>query len=179
MPIKNTEVSRRERIVAEVRRRLADIQEGQPVSDPYRITFGVVTRGSPLEGIHSTYRFGCAVIDTDEQKLPKINQMDSILTVVVEFAARVDVNEEPSEVGNRVMTDIQRKMREDLNLTEPDDPDDTRPALERALSENVIEVRNQLFIDGFDDRKITGAVFFNVLYKHAINDPRTLVSSLA
>jgi len=169
------ELSRRERIMREVRRRMDEIEQGQPTSDPFQVTFGVVTRGSSLEGIHETEgKYSLAILDTDEQKNPKIQQIVAILTVVLEFFAWVDDGEEPSSVGNKVMTDIQRKMREDLNLTEPDDG--KRSLQDRQLSENVEEIRNQMFIDGYADRKINGAVFYNILYKHGVNDPRLLVS---
>ena len=168
--------SRRERIMAEVKRRMKTMQQGQPSSDPYQTTFEVVTRGSPLEGLHKTVKTGLAILDTTEFKSPKINQMDVNLRVVMEFFAWVDNNEEPSTVGNRVMADIQRRMREDVNLTEPDDG---RPLLERKTSEHVEEVGNDMFIDGVQDTQITGAVTWNIRYKHGINDPRELVSSLA
>lgn len=170
------ELSRRERIMREVCRRLSEIQEGQPTDDPFRVTFGVVTRGSSLEGIHKTEKYACSVLDTEETKIPKINQMDVLLRVVVEFSAWVDDGVQPSQVGNLVLLDLQRKMREDLKLTEPDDG---RPRVERELSNNVVETGNQLFIEGFADRRITGALFLNVSYKHGIQDPRELVSSLA
>ena len=169
------ELSRRERIMREIRRRMDEIELGQPQDDPFQVTFGVVTRGSSLEGIHETEgKYSLAILDTDEQKSPKIQQMVALLTVALEFFAWVEEGEQPSSVGNKVMTDIQRKMREDLNLTEPDDG---RNVQDRQLSENVEEIRNQMFIDGYADRKINGVVFYNITYKHGVNDPRLLVSA--
>lgn len=168
--------TRRERIMAEICRRMDTMQIGQPEADPYQVTFGVVTRGSPLEGLHKTVRCGLAILDTDEFKSPKINQMDVNLRVVMEFFSWVESGEEPSVTGNRIMGDIQRRMREDFNLTEPDDG---RPVLDRQVAEHVEETGNQLFIDGVQDTQISGAVTWNIRYKHGINDPRELVSSLA
>lgn len=169
-------LSRRERIMVELARRAAEITEGHPVSDPFRVTFGVITRGGSLEGLHETQRYGLAIVDTDESKTPKIQQVTAVLTVAMEFSAWVSDGEQPSTTGNRVMADLQRKFREDLNLTEPDDG--VTAELDRQLSENVVEVRNQLFIDGFADRKISGAVFWNITYKHFTDDPRALTGSL-
>lgn len=168
------DLSRRERIMREIRRRMAEIKVGLPEEDPFRVEFGVITRGSSLEGLHETAgRYAMAILDTDEVKSPKIQQMVNQLTVSLEFFAWVDQGEDPSSIGNKVMADVQRKMREDLNLTEPDDG---RPLQDRQLSEHVEEVRNQLFIDGYADRKISGVLFYSVTYKHGINDPRILVS---
>jgi hypothetical protein len=168
--------SRRERIMVEIERRMKTMQQGQPTSDPYRTTFEVITRGSPLEGLHKTVKIGLAILDTTEFKSPSINCMSVNLRVVMEFFVWVDTNEQPSSVGNRVMADIQRRMREDFNLTEPEDG---RPLLERKIAEHVEEVGNDMFIDGVQDTQITGAVTWNIRYKHGINDPRELVSSLA
>ena len=168
--------TRRERIVAEIDRRMKTMESGQPTSDPYQTTFEVVTRGSSLEGLHKTVKYGLAILDTDEFKSPKINQMDVNLRVVMEFFAWVEQDEEPSVAGNRVMGDIQRRMREDINLTEPDDG---RSVNDRQIAEHVEETGNQLFIDGVQDTQISGAVTWNIRYKHGINDPRELVSSLA
>ncbi len=162
--------------MAEICRRLDTMQAGQPTSDPYLTTFEVVTRGSPLEGLHKTVKVGLAILDADEFKTPKINQMDVSLRVITEWFSWVDAGEQPSVVGNRVMGDIQRRMREDFNLTEPDDG---RPLKDRQISEHVEETGNQMFIDGVQDSQITGAITWNIRYKHGINDPRELVSSLA
>lgn len=169
-------LSRRERIMREIERRMRTMSEGQPTDDPYGTTFAVITRGSDLEGIHATARHGLAILDVEERKSAKINQMNVFLRVSLEFRSWVDQEESPSTVGNQVMADVQRRMREDLHLTEPDDGE--LAELDRQLSENVVEVGNELFIDGFADRQITGAVTFEVLYKHGIDDPRELVSPL-
>ncbi len=167
--------TRRERIVAEIFRRLSSMQAGQPTSDPFQTTFEVVTRGSSLEGIHKTGKSGLAILDAVEFKTPKINQMDVQLQVTLEFLSWVDTGETPSGVGNRILGDIQRRMREDINLTEPDDG---RPVKDRQIAYHVEEMSNEMFIDGVQDTIISGAVTWNIRYKHAINDPRELVSSL-
>jgi hypothetical protein len=165
-------LTRRERIMREICRRLDEMQEGQPVEDPFRTTFEFISRGASLEGAHETVRYAAAVLDTEEQKDPKINQYNAMLRVVVEFHCWVDEGDEPSTAMNRVLGDVQRKMREDVHLTEPDDG---RPLIERELSYDLEETGNQGFIDGFADRQVQGAVFFNVKYKHAIDDPREYV----
>ena len=162
-------MTRRERIMQEVVRRMDEMQEGQPVADPYRTTFGVVTRGSSLEGVHRTQKAACTVMSTEERKTPKISQVDAFLRVVVEFMSWIGDSEQPDQTLNRVMGDIQRKMREDVHLTEPDDG---RPLVERELSFDVEESGNQGFVDGYSDKQVTGAVFWTIKYKHAPNDPR-------
>jgi hypothetical protein len=170
----DNQLSRRERIMREIARRARGLTEGQPPSDPYLTTFGLVTRGSSLEGVHETVGpYALAIVDTDEQANIQIQHYIRRLTVVLEFSAYVDSGEEPSEVANRVLADLQRKFREDLNLTEPDDG--VRALLDRKLAVNVEEVRTQLFIDGYDARKVSGALFLLVTYKTGAQDPRVYV----
>lgn len=156
----------------EIVRRLETMTAGQPIEDPYQITFSVVTRG-PLEGAHETARYGAAVLDTEERTSDNIGWYDAIMTVVIEFQAWVDQGEQPGEVLGRVLADIQRRMREDAALTEPDDG--VTLLRDRQLTSDVKETANQLFIDGMGDRLVRGASFWNVVYKRAIDDPRQYV----
>lgn len=175
MPTTTPQQTRRERIMVEVKRRLEQVESGLPAADPFLSTFEAITRGAPLEGIHLTAGRALAIIDTEERKTAKINRMNCALIVVVEFLGWVDDGREPSSVGNEILGDLQRKMREDLHLTEPDDG---RALNLRQLSNNVVEQGSQLFIDGLQDTKISGAVTFQINYTHGINDPRELVSAL-
>ena len=167
-------LTRRERIMAEITRRIGEIQQGSPVADPYNVTFSEITRGSHLEALHGSAEtgFGISILDTDEDKVPKFQQKQCSLTVVMEFIGMIDDGEAPSAVGNRIMGDIQRKMAEDVYLTEPDDG--ITPLVDRQLAEEIDEVKNQLFIDGYADIKVSGAVFFRVRYKHSVKDPRII-----
>ena len=166
----------RERIMREVERRLRTMKAGSPSGDPYQVEFALVTRGGSLEAMHDSENSGCSVIDSDERKVARIQQMACQLVVVVEFVAWVSVDDEsPSEVGNRYLGAVQRRMREDIHFTEPDDG--ARSELDRQLAHNVVEVRNQLFVDGAYDRKVTGAAFYEVSYKHGISDPRIRVGT--
>lgn len=171
-----SELSRRERICREVFRRLDAMTVGQPADDPYLTSFDFLTRGSPLEQAHETEAAAATILDVDESKAIKIGQYVVTLRLNIEFIAWVNVSkrEEPSTVGNRVLADVQRLMREDIMLTEPDDG---RLLKDRQLAENVVEVGNQLFVDGFLDARITGAVFYVITYKHSEQDPRELVTS--
>lgn len=170
----NQNQTRRDRIVEEIRRRMRELKAGLPADDPYSVTWDIVTR-TGLEGMHERKRYSLSLLDTDERKTPKIQQMDCVLTVILAFKVYLDKGEEAGVEANRVMGDVQRKMREDLHLTEPDDG---RPRNERELSESVVEAANQLEIGGFADRQVEGAVIYNVTYKHAIQDPRELVAPL-
>lgn len=169
-------LTRRARIVAEFRRRLGSMRAGEPAEDPYPVGIDFLTAGGSLQEMHETVRLGVAIADTDEQVAPKLQQAVRQLTMVVEFVVVVDAGEEPSQVGNRVLGALQRRLREDVNLTEPDDG---RPLSDRQVSEHVVELRNQLFIDGYGDRRVSGATFWQVTYKTSINDPRLLVGARA
>lgn len=144
-------------------------KEGQPTGNAYTLTWDVVTR-NPLEGIHDAKRYALAIHDPEEAKTPKIQQYDVVLRVILEFRAFLDREEIGSVVGNRILGDIARRVREDIYLTTADFPG--------GLVENVVETGNDLEVEGFADRRIRGAVFVNVQYKHAIQDPRELVSGL-
>ncbi len=137
----------------------------------------MVARGAQLEEMHETARYGLAILDTDEVVNPRIQQYVCRLTVVVEFLAWVDQvsGETPSTVANKVLGAIQRRMREDIHLTEPEGSP-VLPELDRQLSENVQEVRSGFFIDGYADRKVSGASFWEITYKRGIADPRERVS---
>lgn len=166
-------LTRRERILVEVERRITEITQGAPEADPYQVTFSLVSRGAPLEGLHmAAGQYACSIIDTDESKNRKLQQSNNVLVAVIEFHVWVDDGEQPSTTLNKVLGDVQRKMREDAALTEPDDG---RPLIDRQLTTDVEEVRNQLFIDGISDRKVSGAIFYNIAYKHGVNDPRIVV----
>lgn len=159
-------------------RTLDEMQEGQPTSDPYSTTFDVIVRGSSLEGLHRTAKAACSILSTEEQKVPKISQFDAAIRVVIEFFSYVDAGPDgqpnPDGTLNRVLGDIQRRMREDVHLTEPDDG---RDLIDRQLSVDVEETGNQGFIDGYADQTISGAVFYRVKYKHAPNDPREVAGN--
>ena len=167
----------RERIMAELKRRLSEVVAGAPVDDPYTIGFNMVTRGTSLEERHETVETACTILDTDERVIVKIQQVVRILTVLVEFVAFCDPNDDEdaaSQKANEVLGMIQRKMKEDLNLTEPDGTPSTS-VFDRQLSENVQEVRSQLFLDGYADRKVTGVSAWEITYKTHVSDPRVRV----
>jgi hypothetical protein len=166
----------RERILQEVHRRLATIVQGAPATDPYPVAFGLVSRGSSLEEVHLTHRYACSVLDSDEQVSRRHQQVVRQLVFAVEFSAAVDGSEDPSTVANRALGVVQRRLREDFHLTEPDDG--IRSELDRQLVEGIEELRNQLFIDGYGDRYVSGAAFFQVTYKTDSKDPRTRVGNL-
>lgn len=160
-------ITRRERILNALVNVMKNMEDGRPTTDPYSVTWDVVTRG-PIEGIHERKRYALSIIDQEESKDPIIGQSVVTLRVVLEFRVYLDVNEEASIVVNRVLGDVQRRIREDIYLTQDDG---------EQLSLNLVESGNQVFIDGYADKQVGGAVFVNILYKHAIDDPRLYVGN--
>lgn len=155
-------VTVRERAVRRLVQIFEDVKEGLPVGDPYTVQWSLVLR-QRAGARADKKRYVLQVFDTTESKVAQVGWMDCTLRVILEFVALVDSKADPSRVGNRVLGEIQRRVREDIYLNDT------------VL--NVVEVGNELDVDGTTDRQITGAVFVNVRYKHDQNDPRSDVGS--
>lgn len=134
------------------------MQAGQPVSDPYTVTWSLVGREEPGNRARGK-RYVISVFDTTEQKRAIIGFMDCTLRVVLEWSAQLGAEEGPSKQANRIMGEIQRRVREDITLGD--------------LCHNLVEVANDISVDDYKDRQIEGSVFIDVQYKHAEHDPRS------
>jgi hypothetical protein len=167
MPIVPTEFpSIREQILEALQALFVGMEEGQPElidnwGNPlgYDFTFSqdCVVR-HPLTEKEENQRFAIAVIDGPERKIEQIQFMTSQLDVTLEFSATLGANELPSPHLNMMLSNIQRKIREDIQLG--------------GLADRVVETANDIEIDDWGDRRVRGSVFIQVQYKHSENDPR-------
>lgn len=147
-------LSKREQIMAHLERRLTSVREG--VSG-YTSTWNTVVR-RPLTKQEVAIGDAIALFDTDEEKTAEIGFYRCFLTVMVEFFYTLKAGDNPSTELNRLLLDIQRIMRSDVTCG--------------GLSFNILEVRNELDIDGPADRLVAGVVEFQVQYRHLLDDPR-------
>lgn len=79
------------------------------------------------------------------------------LRVATEFVYSMKIGDEPLTELNRILVDIQRLMRSDIQAG--------------GLCLNIVESSSELDLDGPEDRLVGGIVFWEVLYKHATQDP--------
>jgi hypothetical protein len=146
--------SLREQIMEHLVRRFEDIREGR---DGFKTTWNVVVR-RPMTKTEVGMGRALGLYDTDEVKTPQIGHMMCTMSVVCEFFYAMNLGDEPSTELNTMLTDIQRTMRLDVNCS--------------GLSINIVEVRNELDIDGPADRLVAGVCEFQVQYRHSLDDPR-------
>ena len=161
------DTSIRERAVVFLCDLFATQEEGQPTGldnfgNPaaYDFKWDVVQR-SPLGDRERKKAKALAVLETSESKEPQVATMHASLSITLEFWALLNTSDEPAECANVLLLNLQRRLREDITLG--------------GIVYNVRETGNIIDVDGYSDRQITGAMFVNVLYKHAEADPRRVV----
>ncbi len=150
----------RELCLAALKTSLESMTEGQPAGDPYSVTWSVVKR-APLDDGDWKKKAALGILDTEEQKNPRIQGYENVLRVVLEFRLFLNNDEDGSKRLNQVLGDIQRKIREDITLG--------------GNAYNVVETGNETSLDDVYDHKVEGAVFLNIQYRHRQDDPRKVV----
>ena len=127
-------------------------------TDPdYMLHWGRVSR-APLIDADWKKKYSCGVHDTTEKVDRTANFWYRSLNVVIEFRVTVEQNESPSQEAGRVLGQLQRRIMENDTLG--------------GVVINVQEGGNELYVDFEDARKVSGALFVVVQYRHAENDPR-------
>jgi hypothetical protein len=153
--VDDSTVSRRERIMAYLETIFRQMRSG--VND-YTTTWNIVARRPLSKEEVSAVGNALTIFDVAEVKEQEIGYDRCSLTVELEFFYCLKMGDKPSSELNRMLLDIQRKMREDVTSG--------------GLSINVSEERNELDLLGPADRVVAGVVEFTILYRHVINDPR-------
>lgn len=174
-----TNPSLRERIIREVVRRFKTQREGLPSGTTtsgnlplaYDFAWDEVIR-QPLSERETRKRYSLAVLDPFEAKDFLIHQFRPRLSLELQFrvlAGQVlSRGEDISELANMVLANIDRRVMEDIQLTEGGGVPDPNA----QLADQVLLVGSELDLDSFQDRRIEGRVFVDVLYKHVHGDPR-------
>jgi len=150
----NPLLSLRENIMAHLKDRFEQVKTG--VND-FETEWDVVSR-APLSRTQKGLDATVSLTDTRERKTPMIGKMDCRLTVVVEFAYRVKQGDEPETELNRLLCEVQRTMRSDITAG--------------GCCLNIVENSSELDLEGPDDRLVGGVTFWEVSYRHKVDDPR-------
>ena len=153
-----TEPTLRFRCLEAIRASLAGIVEGLPAGDPYSIALSAVEHG-PLGDFDNRRRYVAAIVPGSESKQTRYPLTDCTLPVTIEFRMTVNRGDRrPAIEAERVLGEIQRRIGEDRTLG--------------GLALDVRETGNDLDLDSHADKAIEGAVFLEVRYRHATDDPR-------
>lgn len=155
------QVTNREAAMVELQKVFTTQRAGEPVLDPYTFTWDMVEREPVNDAVRAGQKAVMAILEGPESKSPIIGQMEVNLRVFLEWTFYLDDGEQGATGFNRVLGEIQRRLREDIYLNQT------------VL--NVVETGNEPDIDSPHDQQIGGTVFINILYKHAENDPRKYV----
>lgn len=157
-------VSIRERIMAQIKRNFENIVVGEPVDDPWTIKWTVYR--APLTDVTRGKGAALSVLEGQEDKKQLLEQYEPSLRVVLEFSAPVPKGEdwEPASYANFLLAELQRRIYETDTVIE----DET--SVQLALS--TVETGSNIDVDAYTSRRIEGALFVTVLYRHYVKDPR-------
>lgn len=141
-----------------IRKSLLGMVEGEPENDPYSVQFSQVEHG-PLGDIDHKKRYVAGIVPGVERKETRYPLTDCVLPVAVEFRMTVNRGDKrPGVEAERVLGEIQRRIGEDRTLG--------------GLAIDLRETGNEIDIDTYGDKAVTGALFLDLHYRHATDDPR-------
>ena len=141
-------------------------QKGQPESDPYDFTWKTVVR-TPLTELERRMSYALAIVENDENKERGVNVMYPVLNLTLEFHALIDVPSDGPVVLNRILKNIQRRIGSDPRLANQNGG--------TALVISLYENGNMIDPESYADKKVSGLLYLEVRYKHAVHDPRAVV----
>ena len=146
------------RCLEALRTSFAGLREGYPPADPYSVQFTSVEHG-PLGDFDNRKRYVAAVVPGRESKQTRYPLTDCTLPVTIEFRMTIDRGDKrPLVEAERVLGELQRRLGEDRTLG--------------GLAIDTRETGNDIDLDTHADKAIEGAVFLEVRYRHATDDPR-------
>ena len=153
----------RERIMDHLHSRFLAIEDG---ADGHIITWNTVERRILTD---EEQRMGDALslLDVSEQKDAEIGHSRVQLQVITEFWIKLNLGDNPSQMLNRIMGDVQRTMLSDVNSIVS-----TSPLCELTI--DIRELRNEFDVDSSGDFLVGGMVVWEVLYRHKYADPTKL-----
>ena len=158
--VRDTDASIRENILGFIK----DLFEGQSEGfNGYTETWNTVVR-RPLTATEMDAGASMAIFDTNERNTPEIGHSLKTLEVGIEFFLVTKYgsdNDQNSSELNRLLTDIQRAIRVDIQMS--------------GLAINSVETRSEFDLDGPGERLVGGITFWNITYRHKENDPRKLL----
>jgi hypothetical protein len=151
----------REQILEWLKAHLESMQDGSPVADPYSVQFSVVSR-EPIDKLATGKQYAISIFEGAEDKSDRIYPfMECTLALEFEFHAYVGVDQVRSTILNKVLGELQRRLREDKTCG--------------GLAIDLVEDSNTFDIEGPYDRQAVGVLVMALKYRHNIDDPRTAV----
>lgn len=161
-------LSIRERLLVELERRFKRIIKGAPTTDPYTFEWGTVQR-EPLGNLRRKSH-EMSLVDRTEAKILEIQNYECTLDIELEFSSLIPAKNDPSTWANEVITQISRKLNEDIYMTEGG-----AGSGGDILALRIYESGSDFVIDDESDKRIEGFVNVHILYKHKVADPRDRV----
>jgi len=162
------ELSIKERILVELKRRFEVQVKGAPAADPYTLEWGTVQR-EPL-GDQRRKEHELAILDRSEDPVLEIQNYHVLLDVELEYSSQLPAGDDPSTWNANVQAQISRKLHEDIFMTEGgvDSGGD-------ILALSVTERNSDWVVDDENDRRIEGFKNITIMFKRKIADPRDRV----
>jgi hypothetical protein len=164
----NTKESIRENALRGIEELFDSQVAGEPAADPYDFEWAVVQR-EPLQDAQRRQRFALAVLDGPEEKALGLDVTWPNFSVSLDFSTLMEREEKPSQLLNCILLNIQRRLRSDPRLTNVNGG--------TPIVITMWEVGNDVNIESYLDREVSGTVFIIVKYKHSENDPRLVAGS--
>lgn len=136
------------------------VEAGTPVLDPYTITWQKVSR-APLGDDDWKKKYTLGIHDMDETT--KAQQMSLICTlrVALEFRVVIEPDQVPSTELGIALGEIKRRLYEDNTLG--------------GVAIDCTEESNEIEVDSDNDRRLSGVVWVNLVYRHSVRDPRVRI----
>lgn len=153
----------REAILQTLYLSLSDVTAGEPLDDPYPLSFGEVFRG-PLPQSTSK-RLSVGIVPTKETKTAKIDLTTCFLDVAIDFRYRAQTGEVPAIIAETIGGMILRRVLKDHTLN--------------GLAIDVQDGGNVVDLDHPDTLTAEGSVFLTIHYRHDPHDPRTRFGEFA
>ena len=161
-------LSIRERLLVELERRFKKIVKGAPSADPYTFEWATVQR-EPLSNLRRK-NHEMSLVDRTESKTLAIQNYECVLDIELEFSSLIPHKNGKSTWANEVITQITRKLNEDIYMTEGG-----AGSGGDILALRIYESGSDFVIDDENDPRIEGIVNVHILYKHKVADPRDRV----
>jgi len=158
-----TALSIRERIMCQLVRDFEKVSAG---TNNHLIDWEVVKR-TALEDFDELLGPTMCIIEGDETSSDEQASVRKRLEVATEFWFEPFTGEDLASQANMILADVQRTVRTNPLILE----DDTSPVCRLAL--DTVEVRSEIET-GFEGL-IGGVVVWQVIYRHAQNDPTKFV----
>ncbi|QSY98652.1 hypothetical protein J2J97_31780 (plasmid) [Rhizobium bangladeshense] len=148
----------RDRILQHLVKRFRDCVAGE---NGRFITWNTVS-DCPLTSEEITFGNALGIYDGRERNKDGIGLSTRFLEVQTEFKIKLAYGDKPAKVARAVLGEVQTVMTSDIYCTEGS----------VQLSLDIVEIGNELDVDGPHDQTVAGIVFWEIQYRHIAGKPR-------